>query len=369
MLLTTTTRLARRVPLRLEARRWLQTKLSPPPVAFAFDIDGVLVRGSKTLPCTAPMFKHLLGDNPFRRQIPFILLTNGGGVSEKARAEALSHAFQAGFELKPEQVVQAHTVLKKDVDRYRDKNVLVLGGKGDEVRRVAESYGYRNVFTTLDVLAWDSGVWSLHQITDAEEASAKKGVNFTETPIDAVFIFHDPRNWALDIQILCDVIQSGGRIGAPYVDQGHKPVELVFCNPDLIWKADFPQPRLGQGAFKDAFQAVYKSLTGQHYPYVQYGKPTKPTYDFAREALAQQFKEIYGSMPEETLFCMVGDNPESDIAGANNAGWNSTLVHTGVYDPTKGSPAHTPTQQAEDVFSAVKQVLIEEFERSKGQQH
>lgn len=88
--------------------------------------------------------------------------------------------------------MQAHTVLKKDVDRYHDKNVLVLGGKGDEVRRVAEryvfklafgrialmtgnrSYGYKNVFTPLDVLAWDSGVWSLHQITDAEKASTKK---------------------------------------------------------------------------------------------------------------------------------------------------------------------------------------------------
>lgn len=51
----------------------------------------------------------------------------------------LEHAILlTGIQLKPEQVVQAHTVLKKDVDRYRDKNVLVLGGKGDEVRRVAE---------------------------------------------------------------------------------------------------------------------------------------------------------------------------------------------------------------------------------------
>lgn len=39
------------------------------------------------------------------------------------------------------------------------------------------------------------------------------------------------------------------------------------------------------------------------------------------------------------------------------------LVHTGVYEPAKGPPAHTPTQQAEDVFSAVKQVLIQQFER------
>jgi ribonucleotide monophosphatase NagD (HAD superfamily) len=63
------------------------------------------------------------------------------------------------------------------------------------------------------------------------------------------------------VQIICDVIQSGGIIGGPYVhpdEQTNKPIELVFCNPDLLWRSDFDRPRLGQGAFKDAFQAVYK---------------------------------------------------------------------------------------------------------------
>lgn len=63
------------------------------------------------------------------------------------------------------------------------------------------------------------------------------------------------------MQILCDVIQSGGIIGNPYVppsQQISNPIEVVFCNPDLLWQSDFPRPRLGQGAFKEAFQAVYK---------------------------------------------------------------------------------------------------------------
>jgi len=30
-------------------------------------------------------------------------------------------------------------------------------------------------------------------------------------------------------------------------------------------------------------------------------------------------------------FYMIGDNPESDIAGANGVGWTSILVRTGVY--------------------------------------
>ena len=28
---------------------------------------------------------------------------------------------------------------------------------------------------------------------------------------------------------------------------------------------------------------------------------------------------------------MIGDNPKSDIRGANNAGWKSILVRTGVF--------------------------------------
>ena len=95
-------------------------------------------------------------------------------------------------------------------------------------------------------------------------------MDFSSIPISAIFVFHDPRNWSLDIQVMLDVIRSRGIIGGPYVDAHHigparsprsdvgDPVELVFCNPDLLWKSDFPQPRIGQGAFREAFQAVYK---------------------------------------------------------------------------------------------------------------
>lgn len=61
---------------------------------------------------------------------------------------------------------------------------------------------------------------------------------------------------------MCDLIRSGGVVGGPYLpDHTRKAVDLVFCNPDLIWKSDFDRPRLGQGAFKAAFQAVFK-VTG-----------------------------------------------------------------------------------------------------------
>lgn len=52
-----------------------------------------------------------------------------------------------------------------------------------------------------------------------------------------------------------------------------------------------------------------------------------------------------------------------DIAGANMHGWKSILVHTGVYDPSFGSPpTHTPTAEAMDVEAAVKWAWKTEIE-------
>jgi len=59
---------------------------------------------------------------------------------------------------------------------------------------------------------------------------------------------------------------------------------------------------------------------------------------------------------------MVGDNPESDIAGANAARWKSILVRTGVYDPGQGPPSHHPTHEVEDVEQAVQWALGQEFQ-------
>ena len=48
---------------------------------------------------------------------------------------------------------------------------------------------------------------------------------------------------------------------------------------------------------------------------------------------------------------MVGDNPASDIAGANNFGWQSILVRTGVFKGFEPDEAiHVPTVVKEDVL-------------------
>ena len=65
---------------------------------------------------------------------------------------------------------------------------------------------------------------------------------------------------------------------------------------------------------------------------------------------------------------MVGDNPESDIQGANNyrsrggdTEWASVLVRTGVWDPRRGGePRHAPKMIADDIKAAVDWALKQE---------
>jgi len=81
--------------------------------------------------------------------------------------------------------------------------------------------------------------------------------------------------------------------------------------------------------------------------------------------LDAQHKHLYNTAAGDTTdIFMVGDNPESDIAGANAAGWKSFLVETGVYDP--GSPpSHKPTEMVSDVEAAVKRGIELAFEAEK----
>ena len=57
------------------------------------------------------------------------------------------------LQIHPTQYIQAHTVLKTVVDKYADVPVLVLGGRNDDVRKVAERHAWSPLltFTKFDV--------------------------------------------------------------------------------------------------------------------------------------------------------------------------------------------------------------------------
>lgn len=98
----------------------------------------MLLRSSKPLPRARQTLALLQQKN-----VPFVLLTNGGGKSERDRVDELSRRLE--LELDPHMFVQSHTPFAQLVNGNQrhpvalgDKTVLVVGGDGERCRRVAE---------------------------------------------------------------------------------------------------------------------------------------------------------------------------------------------------------------------------------------
>ena len=147
--------------------------------------------------------KLLNGENKYHIKVPSIFVTNGGGKPEQQRADDLSKRLNCT--ITKEQIIQGHTPMKDLVDVY--KNVLVVGGVGNVCRNVAESYGFKNVYTPLDIMKWNPAVSPYHDLTE-EERVCTKDVDFHKIPIDAIMVFADSRNWAADQQIILELLLS-----------------------------------------------------------------------------------------------------------------------------------------------------------------
>ncbi|KAL5402363.1 hypothetical protein PMIN03_010747 [Paraphaeosphaeria minitans] len=369
--------------------RSFKTQAAPPSVpefAFAFDIDGVLVRSSDPLPRAHKALSYLQ-----KNRIPFILLTNGGGKHEDERVADLSSKLDVP--LSTTMFVQSHTPFA-DMHEYKDKTVMVVGGDGDKCRLVAEQYGFKTVVTPIDIIWAYPEVWPFSQqllpyyqpFARPLPAPIDPASPSTSLKIDAVFVYNDPRDWGLDTQIIKDVLLSRqGILGTLSAKNGDASLPnkgyqqdaqppLYFSNPDLLWAAKYHLPRLGQGGFREALEGVWAALTGGPSDGVQLqkivmGKPHHPTYAFAEKRLIAHRKTLVRqpdglAAPLRRVY-MVGDNPESDILGGNSyesphgTDWASVLVQTGVY--VEGTePAHRPRKTVGDVWDAVEWAVREE---------
>ncbi|KAL7621435.1 hypothetical protein AAE478_008757 [Parahypoxylon ruwenzoriense] len=362
----------------------------PPSFAFAFDIDGVLLHVSKPIPGATQALEFLQRNN-----VPFILLTNGGGKHETERVADLSA--RLGVELTTDNFIQSHTPFQTLVDGangLRDKNVLVTGSDAEKCRVIAERYGFRHVITPADILAAHPSIYPFDPLMEEVYAATARPLPSRDPKIAAIFVFNDPRDWALDIQIIADLLMSEGGVLGSYSAkngdarlpdagwQGDGQPPLYFSNPDLYWSAGYHHPRFGQGAFQAALAGVWREVTGgkAELRRTAIGKPDGRTYGFAEEVLnahraallpssgaeGEKDKEKEKLEPLRRVY-MVGDNPASDIRGANEyesplgTPWTSVLVRTGVWSPERGGePAFPPKVIVDDVKAAVEWALRQE---------
>ena len=368
----------------------ISTPTTPPDTsttdrfAFAFDIDGVLIRGGKVIPHAIEAMKVLNGQNEFGIKVyvqpsyvplmveadithgrPYIFVTNGGGKTEAERCLDLSR--QLELEISPGQFICGHTPMREMAAKY--KTVLVVGGEGEKCRQVAEGYGFQDVVTPGDIIKDNRHTTPFRQLTPSE-MSHSRARNFGDHEIEAIFVFADSREWAGDQQIILDLLMSKhGRLGtrSETFDEGPP---IYFSHNDIVWSTSHDLTRLGMGALRASIEALYKAMTGRDLVSTAFGKPQIGTFQFATRLLQQWRKDTHGiDKPPETVY-FVGDTPESDIRGTNeyNASglaendWFSILVQTGVFQAgTK--PAYAPKATVDHVLDAVVFGIKREVEK------
>ena len=167
--------------------------------------------------------------------------------------------------------------------------------------------------------------------TDEQRATSTPQ-DFSKVKIDAILVFSDSRDYATDLQIIMDLLQSqDGVLGTRAKDPVANRIPIYFSQGDLLCPTEHPTPRMSQGTFRIALEAIYKSITGIELERVVYGKPELATYKYADEIMSSWMETIHNEDRLPKNIYMIGDNPASDIVGGNMYGWNTCLVRTGVY--------------------------------------
>ncbi|EEF38500.1 hydrolase, putative [Ricinus communis] len=315
----------------LKSNQLQQQKLfssSSSSFGIAFDIDGVILRGRVPIGGSPQALKRLYGYNGSLK-VPFLFLTNGGGIPESRRSIELSEIL--GVKILPSQVLQGHSPFKNLLKRYENQ-LIIATGKGEPAVVMSE-YGFKKVLS-LDEYA--SLFENIDPVSQYKEWATKNVVNgtrstlsvnmpprcsFSSEAVNAVFIVSDPVDWGRDIQVLCDVLRSGG---IPGQDKGHQP-PLYFAAVDLEYQAAFPSQRLGMGAFRIALESIFNRIHHNALEYVTFGKPNPFVFKNAEAVLSQLLLSCHTEANLKK--CRV------DVKGAQQAGdpWFSILTRTGVF--------------------------------------
>ncbi|KAG6631633.1 uncharacterized protein YKR070W isoform X4 [Carya illinoinensis] len=280
-----------------------------PSFGIAFDIDGVVLREDTPIGGSPQALRRLYDDSGYLK-IPYVFLTNGGGFRESKRAFQLSELL--GVNILSSQVLQGHSPFKQLVDRYENEFIVAVG-KGEPAAVMFE-YGFKNVlsideyasfFEDIDPLAkykkWTSKLAANQSSTFNKITQTK---SLYSQRVQAAFVVSDSVDWSRDIQVLCDILRTGGLPGR---EIGNQP-PLYFAHDDLKYQLH-----------------VDHAIDESH------------------------FKTVY----------MVGDNPTVDIKGARQAGhpWFSILTRTGVFKG-KENDADFPADLVVDTVEEVVDYIL-----------
>ena len=236
------------------------------------DAYGVLVDGSGALPHTAALLAELA-----RRQTPYAIVTNDASRSEETYVARFA---RYGIAVAPERFVTSGSLLP---GYFRDRG---LGGARTLVLGTPDSFAFVRAGGGVPV--------EIHS-----------GVE-----IDAVAICDDSGTPFLDgIEIALSAIVRA-------VDAGRRPA-LVVPNPDLVYPKGGGELGFTAGAMALLVEAALaRRYPGANLVFDRLGKPEPHLFTEAARRL--------GIAPDRLV--MIGDQLETDVAGAHAAGIATALL-------------------------------------------
>ena len=240
-----------------------------------FDSFGVLVDGVDALPGAAELVSRMNGDD-----VNYFIVTNDASVSLESRVMTFA---ANGLDIPKERIINSGSLIA----------------------------GY---FSENDLQCAPTLVLGPQDVKDYTTAAGATLVNLGgDVEPDAVVLGHSgPHDWESTLEKLLTLFSRRF--------QEKHPVRLVLPNPDFIYPNGPGVFGFGAAAFVNLLEQAMKRLHGSHESLiaVKLGKPYSPIFTAAVERAGTN------------NVVMIGDQLETDITGANNAGIDSAVVTTGI---------------------------------------
>eukprot|EP01104_Vermistella_antarctica_P011675 TRINITY_DN3289_c0_g1_i1.p1 TRINITY_DN3289_c0_g1~~TRINITY_DN3289_c0_g1_i1.p1 ORF type:complete len:373 (-),score=53.59 TRINITY_DN3289_c0_g1_i1:640-1758(-) len=310
------------------------------PFALVLDVDGVLMRNGNIIDGVKETLdrltdQRLIQDGEATPQYtpwicPTLFVTNGGGMTEKEKAGSVSKTL--GVKINPADVILSHTPLRK-VTALKEQHILLVARNPVSAREVATAYGWKSYTTFPEYASRHKAMFPSKYDQHDSLILEPELPHEEETPFDAIVVLNTPFDWGESIQVFTDVLRSSNGIAGkkfllPDGPEHKQHVKLYVGNPDFVYGGMFDVPRFTTGAWLTCLATLYEKMTGGRVlEYEAFGKPYPSTYAYAMDRI--------GSDIDRSRVFAIGDNPLSDIVGANRHGMSSILVRTGVYHGDK----------------------------------
>ena len=252
--------------------------------AIAFDSYGVLVDGIDPLPGAIELTDRLSEAGK-----PWVLATND---ASRLNASRITVMRSQGFSISDEQVISAGSLLRRF---FRQRGIVgmdcIATGHGEALEFVRNAGCNPVPLTSIDDHAASLVIAGITGYDWAEATS----------------------------EMLTLIIRR--------MDAGN-PLHLAVPNPDVLYPDGLDRFAIGPGGLAELLEVAVSRRFGDD-PAVKFaklGKPYKPMFDAIKERLNGCRKVAF-----------IGDQLQTDIAGANQAGIDSVLVGTGI---TRWETAH-----------------------------